>query len=91
MHSNMILSLYSSALMLLMAAFVILTDTALYILSLHCFFNSVFALASPEELKESLARWREKINNGTADQCLAESEELRKTIGLSTSVVAYKL
>ena len=48
-------------------------------------------MATPEELKESLARWREKINDGIADQCLEESEELRKTIGLSTSVVAYKL
>ena len=54
-------------------------------------FHSVFALATPDELRESLARWREKINDGTADQCLAESEELRKTIGLSTSVVAYKV
>ena len=54
-------------------------------------FHSVFALATPDELRESLARWREKINDGTADQCLAESEELRKTIGLSTSVVAYRV
>lgn len=53
--------------------------------------NSVFALATPEELKESLARWREKINDGTADKCLEESEELRKTVGLSTTVVAYKI
>ena len=53
--------------------------------------NSIFVLATPEELKESLARWREKINDGTANQCLEESEELRKTIGLSTSVVAHKL
>ena len=42
------------------------------------------------ELEESLARWRDKIDDGSADQCLEESEELRKTIGLSTSVVAYK-
>jgi hypothetical protein len=48
-------------------------------------------LATPDELKESLARWREKINDGTADQCLEESEKLRKTIGLSTSAIAYKV
>ena len=52
--------------------------------------NSVFALATPEELKESLARCRERIDDGTADKCLEESEELRKTIGLSTTVEAYK-
>ena len=66
--------------------------TAPYVhVSQRYFSNSVFALATPEELKESLARWREKINDGTADKCLEESEELRKTIGLSTTVVAYKI
>ena len=51
-------------------------------------FNSMFALATPEELKESLARWRESINDGTADQYLEDSEKLRKPLGLSTSLVA---
>ena len=54
-------------------------------------FNSIFALASPEELAEALKRWREKVDDGSADQCLKESEELRKTVGLTTSVIAYKL
>ena len=58
---------------------------------MYILLNSIFALATPEELKESLARWRGSINDGTADQYLEESEKLRKTLGLSTSLVAYKL
>ena len=67
------------------------SNNYMYTIINNIVFNSVFALATPEELKESLTRWREKINDGTADRCLEESEELRKTIGLSTSVIAYKL
>ena len=50
----------------------------------------MFALATAEELDETLKRWREKINDGTADQYIQECEELRKRIGVTTSVVAYK-
>ena len=52
--------------------------------------HSIFALCSPEELEESLKQWRQKIDNGTADQVIKESDELRQRIGVSTSVVAYK-
>ena len=57
---------------------------------ISCLSNSIFALATPEELEESLKKWRESIDNGTADQCIEKSEELRRMIGLTTSVVAYK-
>ena len=62
-----------------------------HVITLLCSICSVFALATPEELAESLKRWREKVNDGSADQCLQESEELRKTVGLNTSVIAYKV
>ena len=52
--------------------------------------HSIFALCSPEELEESLKQWRQKIDDGTADQVIKESDELRQRIGVSTSVVAYK-
>ena len=52
--------------------------------------SSVFALATAEELDETLRSWREKINNGTADQYIEKCEEVRKTLGITTSVVAYK-
>ena len=51
---------------------------------------SIFSLAKPEELEESLKLWRGKINDGTADQYLKECEEERLKLGLSVSVVAYK-
>ena len=57
---------------------------------LFIFVYSVFSLATPEELEEALAKWRKYIDDGTADQVFKESEELRKTIGLSTSFVGYK-
>jgi hypothetical protein len=56
-------------------------------LSLIC---SIFALCSPEELEESLKQWRQKIDDGTADEIIKESDELRQKIGASTSVIAYK-
>ena len=50
----------------------------------------MFALATAEELDETLRGWREKIDNGTADQYVEKCEEVRKTLGITTSVVAYK-
>ena len=50
----------------------------------------MFALATPDELEDTLTRWRAKINDGTADQYIEECEQLRKRLGLTTSVVAYK-
>ena len=50
----------------------------------------MFAFCSPEELEESLKQWRQKIDDGTADQFIKESDELRQKIGMSTSVVGYK-
>jgi hypothetical protein len=52
--------------------------------------RSAFALCSPEELEESLKEWRKKIDNGTADQFIKETDEVRQKIGTSTSVIAYK-
>ena len=57
---------------------------------MHFSLRSVFALTTPEELEEALTKWRKCIDDGTADQVLEQSEELRQTIGLSTSVVGYK-
>ena len=51
---------------------------------------SVFALATDEELEESLREWREKIDGGTADQFMEEYEGRRRKIGLTTSVIAHK-
>ena len=52
--------------------------------------GSVFALATDEELEESLREWRERIDGGTADQFMEEYEGRRRKIGLTTSVVAHK-
>ena len=50
----------------------------------------MFALATPEELDETLKQWRGKIDGGTADQFIKECEERRLRIGVTTSVIAYK-
>ena len=55
-----------------------------------CTRYSVFSLAKPEELEESLKLWRSKIDNGTADQYLKECEEERLKLGLSVSIIAHK-
>ena len=58
---------------------------------MHVFMRySIFSLAKPEELEESLKWWRGKIDDGTADQYLKECEEDRLKLGLSVSIIAYK-
>ena len=37
-----------------------------------------------------MKQWRQKIDDGTADQVIKESDKLRRKIGVSTSVIAYK-
>ena len=54
------------------------------------FLCSSWSLASKEELEAGLAKWRRMLEDGTADQFIAEREEQRKKVGLSTSVIAYK-
>ena len=51
---------------------------------------SVWSLARPSELESDLKQWKEQIENGEADKIIAKSEEERKTVGNSTSIVAYK-
>ena len=58
--------------------------------SITCVYYSAWSLASKEELEAGLAKWRRMLEGGTADQFIAEREEQRKRVGLSTSVTAYK-
>ena len=51
---------------------------------------SVWSLASKEELEAALAKWMRMLDDGTADQFIAEIEEKRKRVGISTSIIAYK-
>ena len=51
---------------------------------------SMWSLASKEELEAALAKWRRMLDDGTADQFIAEIEEKRKRVGISTSIIAYK-
>ena len=51
---------------------------------------STWAMATKEELEAGLARWKKLIDEGKADEFIAEKDQIRKTIGLTTSVVAYK-
>ena len=47
-------------------------------------------MATNEELEAGLARWRKMIDEGKADEFIAEKDQIRKSIGLTTTVVAYK-
>ena len=51
---------------------------------------SMFSLASEEELQSALEFWRKTLEEGKAEEYIAKCEEKRKTVGLSTSIVAYK-
>ena len=55
------------------------------------FFISVWALATPAELKSGLEQWKEKLQSGEADKIIAEFEEKRKLVGLTTTIVAFSL
>lgn len=52
--------------------------------------HSTWSMATKEELEAGLAKWRKLIEEGKADEFIAEKDQIRKTIGLTTSVVAYK-
>ena len=53
--------------------------------------TSTWSLATSSELEAGLEQWREKIENGMADEVIAKYEEQRKKIGMTTSIVAYKV
>ena len=53
--------------------------------------NSIWSLATPAELDSGLKLWRERLENGEADEIIAKYEEQRKKIGMTTSIVGYKL
>ena len=52
---------------------------------------STWSLATPAELEAGLQQWKEKIANGEADKIIADCEENRKKLGMTTSIIAYKL
>ena len=51
---------------------------------------SIWSLATPEELEQALSLWKKKLEDGTADNFIKEKEVIRREIGHSTSVIAYK-
>ena len=55
------------------------------------YFFSMWALATPAELESGLEQWKEKLQSGEADKIIAEFEEKRKQIGVTTTIVAYKI
>ena len=51
---------------------------------------STWALATPEELEEALTSWKKKIDDGTADQMIKEVNSVRRKLGQTTTLVAFK-
>ena len=51
----------------------------------------MWALATQVELEAGLEQWKQKVESGEADKVIAEHEEQRKKLGITTSIVAYKL
>ena len=59
---------------------------------IHYFYAilSIFSLVSQEELQSGLEFWKKALKTGKADEYIVEREERRKSVGNSTSIVAYK-
>ena len=55
------------------------------------FVTSTWSLATATELEAGLQQWREQLENGVADEIIAKYEEQRRKIGMTTSIVAYKV
>jgi ubiquinone/menaquinone biosynthesis C-methylase UbiE len=53
--------------------------------------DSTWSLATATELEAGLQQWREQLENGVADEIIAKYEEQRRKIGMTTSIVAYKV
>ena len=51
---------------------------------------STWSLATPDELEQALSSWKKKLEDGTADDFIKEKEVIRKEIGHSTTIIAYK-
>ena len=51
---------------------------------------STWALATPEELEEALTSWKKKIDDGTADQVIKDVNSVRRELGETTTLVAFK-
>jgi ubiquinone/menaquinone biosynthesis C-methylase UbiE len=51
--------------------------------------DSTWALATPDELDSGLTWWQEQIDAGKAAEFLKMREELRASVGQTTSIVAY--
>ena len=60
-------------------------------LLMSLYVTSVWSLATPPELESGLKQWRERLENGEADEIIAKYEKQRKKIGMTTSIVGYKL
>lgn len=52
--------------------------------------DSMWALATPAELESGFKQWKEKLRSGEADKIIAEFEEKRKQVGVTTTIVALK-
>lgn len=53
-------------------------------------YNSVWSLATDEEIKSMQDKWREMINDGRAQEFFRKMEEARQKIGETTTILAYK-
>ena len=50
----------------------------------------MWSLLTAEELEKAQAVWKKMINDGTAKAFIEEKDSIRKSIGQTTTVVAYK-
>ena len=51
---------------------------------------SIWALATPEELEEALTSWKKKIDDGTADEVIKKINSVKRELGETTTLVAFK-
>jgi ubiquinone/menaquinone biosynthesis C-methylase UbiE len=51
---------------------------------------SMWAMATEEEIEAALDNWRKMIDNGTIEAFIDNAEKSRKTLGQTTTIVAYK-
>ena len=52
--------------------------------------DSIWSLATPEELESALKFWRQTVDEGKGEEYIAKFEEKRKQIGSSVFIVGYK-
>ena len=52
--------------------------------------DSIWSLATPEELESALKFWRQTVDEGKGEEYIAKFEEKRKQIGNSVFILGYK-